>query len=1061
MQIQKTVEMLGAATVLVVFIFLALGSMDEKSVTLDELTHLPAGYTCIKTLDPRLCMEAPPLTGMLCGLPLVFKGVEPPLDHPAWKAAASGDTGAPRAFGRAFFAGSGSRSLAPARTVMALLGALAGLFLFLLARTLLGPRPAGIALVLYCLSPGVLGHGRLVSPEMPLAAFTLMALYGLARYWRTGRRVFVVLTGLGLGLALASSYCAWVLLVVVALLVLVPLGARNPARAASRPKHLGLLFLVALAVPFLVSIGNPGSYLWGLERFLRGSTSDTPVFLLGQGSDTGFFRYFLVTTAVKTPVPTLMLILAGAVAVGFGRAGRLPAREVALVFGPVIGFVIPAALAGSATGAPYLFAAYPLLCLLAGGLLAHPAFQARGPALGVGVMAAASAVSAFTAYPDYLSYFNAVAGGAAGGARIVGDANIDRGQDLPALAAYCRKHRIGSIGLALGAPTMPPETFDIPGRPVTPEEMLVPEDGWYAVSVSALNTPRTGPRCPLRFDWMTAFEPVAQPGGSLFVFRFLTLSPGTRAPEDFVGTVFESEDEKEDRRFKILERMARLHPENGWIQGRLGRFLALEEKSVEAVRSLTLALQDPAARQDPDRATWEALAAWQCLPLGLLSRSMDHLSRARGDWTQGVWKTLKSIREDLRKTAADPARQQDVLDDVHAVYQSLRRILVEKTPLPHVDPGARQALEALAALCASEKIQSLALCGPGLVPAPPGIRSRRMQPEEVLEPDGWYAIAPGVLGASNPWPGCGVILDWEGRFAPVKKFGDRLHLYCFRILEAGDEPTGPGTALDPRGYVQHARAILEKSLKKSPEDAWCHAELALRTDDYPRLRKALTVDPRITAPYRLRWLVTGAFFMMRAGEFDFAARFLQEIQASHRIRHGWINVVLGDLSSLRSDLARGQDPEHAQVAARIHRVTARLAQCLRGPFFLPDRARTLEKRGDIEEALALMDRALARVPWPVWAEEAGIWSLKIWRVEDAVDSLEKALPLETPATHEALCRALAFRGILRGREADVERARHHHARAVDGGRFQALSFEAFLEKIRRVPENLRAEIEGG
>ncbi len=1036
--------MLGVAMVIGVFLLLALASTAEKSVTPEELIHIPAGYAYLKTLDPRLCMEAPPLTGMLCSFPLVIMGVDLSLDHPAWKAAGEGDAKAPLAFGRAFFADSGadsaqSRILVPARTVMAGLGALAGLFLYLLTRLLLGTRCAGIALVLYCLSPGILGHGRLVSPEMPLAAFTLGALYGLARHWRTGGRSALLLTGLGLGLALASSHCAWVLL-----LVLVLFKARNP-------KHAGLLLGMALGVPLLVSIGNPGSYLSSLGRFFQASASPTPVFLLGQVSDTGFFNYALVILAVKTPVPTLMLILAGTIAVGFGRAGRLPGRELALVFGPVIGFGIPAVLSGSAAGAPYLFAAFPLLCLLAGGLLAHRAFQTRGPALAIGALAAASAVSAFFAYPHYLSYFNAVAGGTAGGARIVGDKNIDRGQDLPALAAFCRKHRVESIGLALGGPTVLPETFDIPGRPITPDEMLEPEDGWYAVSVSALNTHGCRPGCPIRFDWIRAFAPVTQLGGSLLVFRFLTLAPGTEAPEDFAGTVFKSEVEKKERRFEVLKRMADLDPYNGWVQGRLGTFLALEENSVEALHSLTVALQDPATRQYPNRSTWKALAAWQCLPLGLLSRAMDHLSP-----TRSAWKNLNRIREDLRKTAADPNKQQDVLDDVHTLYRSQRNFLVKKTPPPRTDPGS---LSALVAFCKAEKIRSLALCGSGRIHEP-GIRTRRMQPEEVLEPDGWYAIATEVLGTSHPWPGCGVVLDWEGRYAPVKKFGDRYHLFGFRILGPGEQHTGPGTALDPRGFAREAQDILVKSLKKSPQDAWCHAELALRTDDYHRLRKALTADTRTTAPYRLKWLVTGAFFMMRAGEFDFAAGFLQEIRATQRIRHGWLDTVLEDLASLRNDLAQGQDTGQPQITARVHEVTARLVRCLRGPFFLPDRARALDAQGDTGEALALMDRALARVPWPGWAEEAGIWSLKIWRAEDAVSYLEKALALETPATHEALCRALAFRGILRGNDADLDRARRHHAQAVEGGLLQGVSFEAFLEQIRGVPENLRAEIEG-
>ena len=50
------------------------------------------------------------------------------------------------------------------------------------------------------------------------------------------------------------------------------------------------------------------------------------------------------------------------------------------------------------------------------------------------------AAETFAAFPDYIPFFNVACGGARGGARLLGDSNIDWGQELPAIAAWQRSH---------------------------------------------------------------------------------------------------------------------------------------------------------------------------------------------------------------------------------------------------------------------------------------------------------------------------------------------------------------------------------------------------------------------------------------------------------------------------------------------------------------------------------------------------------------------------------------------------------------------------------------------
>src|SRR5690606_25879615 len=81
--------------------------------------------------------------------------------------------------------------------------------------------------------------------------------------------------------------------------------------------------------------------------------------------------------------------------------------------------------------------AVPFLMVL--GALAIPRLWVR-PALRVALVVGLglTALSMLIAHPDYLTYFNELAGGR--GYRYLGDSNLDWGQDLNELAAYAARY---------------------------------------------------------------------------------------------------------------------------------------------------------------------------------------------------------------------------------------------------------------------------------------------------------------------------------------------------------------------------------------------------------------------------------------------------------------------------------------------------------------------------------------------------------------------------------------------------------------------------------------------
>ena len=75
------------ASILLIILFItAFTSSLGDSTTMDELAHIPAGYSYLIKKDFRINPEHPPLIKDLAALPLLHLGLKfPPETHPAWK----------------------------------------------------------------------------------------------------------------------------------------------------------------------------------------------------------------------------------------------------------------------------------------------------------------------------------------------------------------------------------------------------------------------------------------------------------------------------------------------------------------------------------------------------------------------------------------------------------------------------------------------------------------------------------------------------------------------------------------------------------------------------------------------------------------------------------------------------------------------------------------------------------------------------------------------------------------------------------------------------------------
>jgi hypothetical protein len=131
-------------------------------------------------------------------------------------------------------------------------------------------------------------------------------------------------------------------------------------------------------------------------------------------------------------------------------------------------------------------------------------------------------VSSVRAHPDYISYFNELAGSRP--QEIFGGGDLDGGHDLLRLAEVLRSRHVDKVTLCYFG-TADPSRHGLP--PFTNLVPFTPTTGWIAISVFELEQDWPGPVGA--YSWLKAYQPVALVGRSIQLYQI----PGT--PSDTFG----------------------------------------------------------------------------------------------------------------------------------------------------------------------------------------------------------------------------------------------------------------------------------------------------------------------------------------------------------------------------------------------------------------------------------------------------------------------------------------------------------------------------------------------
>jgi len=198
----------------------------------------------------------------------------------------------------------------------------------------------------------------------------------------------------------------------------------------------------------------PEAFLQGHAHVLK-YAQIRAAFLNGQYSVRGWWRFFPYCFLVKTPLSLFVVLILAvwAMAMGWRRAGR--ERGGAMKVSLWRGFYRTAPLwvllavywAFAITsklniGHRHILPTYPPMFILAGaaaGWLAAP-IRRKLVAILLSLAAIAYAGESLAVWPNYLAYFNPLAGGSGNAYRHLVDSSLDWGQDTPGLADWLEKH---------------------------------------------------------------------------------------------------------------------------------------------------------------------------------------------------------------------------------------------------------------------------------------------------------------------------------------------------------------------------------------------------------------------------------------------------------------------------------------------------------------------------------------------------------------------------------------------------------------------------------------------
>ncbi len=509
-------------------------SMRNFSVSTDELTHLPSGYSYWKTGEIKLNPQHPPLVKLLASFPLLFMNI----DFDRNDSDLAGVKPNEWKFGsKLLFSNDVNTMIFWGRMMMILLSLILAIYIFKWTSEMFSVDAGLFSLFLYTFVPNIIAHAPLITTDVGVTAFMTVALYYLWKLLKTKSKKYIVLSGIALGLALGAKFSAVFLIPIFVILIFVHLFSQKISARGGSAKFIQFLkitipiFVIAFFVIYALYLfpHDIGFYKKGLDSVYADKNLSYQFYLNGNFKAGGWWYYFLEAFLIKNPISLLVFFALGILFYKKFRAGlsaQTGKLDNTFLFLPLGVYFFATSVFAYDLGVRYLMPIYPFLIISAGRIwpiLSRFSFSKKNlGGAGAIILAGLSGwyvISSVMVYPNYLSYFGELVGGSDNGYKYLDDSNIDWGQDLKRLKRFIDNN---------------PDAFvvysHIPGNPalqyygIDPKKNLFyAKQNWWA---NPKGTYVIGSHFLIRaqenkiMNWLNLYKPVEKIGQSFFIYKF-------------------------------------------------------------------------------------------------------------------------------------------------------------------------------------------------------------------------------------------------------------------------------------------------------------------------------------------------------------------------------------------------------------------------------------------------------------------------------------------------------------------------------------------------------------
>jgi 4-amino-4-deoxy-L-arabinose transferase-like glycosyltransferase len=541
-----------------------LAAISRKSITNDEVVHIPAGYYHLVAGDFQLNNEHPPLVKIWAALPLLF--IQP--DEPKLPEEGSANFAEKTwAFHQLFWNGNQDRFGTIgywSRLMMIPVTMSLGLVIFLFSRRLFGARAALLAVALFIVEPTILAHGRIVHTDVPAALVYILFFFAAYLYLNEPTWKRVIFLAVATSVALLTKFS----MVILAPMLLAYatwglwLARRDIPKRTQLLKHAALVTLIVIIAinaayyfrhepisssdqqwlqsnsgPTAPTIGKaidlasyivPTYYLFGIYNVGLHNKAGHATSLMGNYGQLGWWYYFPTAFALKTSLPFLLIAVAS-LAWAIWELVRKRRVQLLWLFVPLLLYSAVSLTGHINIGIRHFLPVFPILFILGGAFLdrlLEQRIRVVGLALVV-VLVGWTVVEAARTFPDYTPYMNQLASGHPHW-WYLSDSNVEWGDDVGELARYLHSKGETKVRAALsgGWSTLP--RYGIEFISIVPPDPDKRTSRYVAIGASYLN----GSVVPFPDDMKLTDEqrvnffddyrrrtPEAVFGGSIYLFR--------------------------------------------------------------------------------------------------------------------------------------------------------------------------------------------------------------------------------------------------------------------------------------------------------------------------------------------------------------------------------------------------------------------------------------------------------------------------------------------------------------------------------------------------------------